>query len=76
MGFGSMTNKNEMGADELIAMMAHSDLKDGEMIIKLGGRWITANIHNLEVATEVGCVPTFKIEGSCAWQPETKKRNY
>ena len=71
-----MTNKIEMGADELIAMMAHYDLKDGEMIIKLGGRWITANIHDLNVTAEAGCVPTFKIEGSCAWQPGTKKRNY
>ena len=71
-----MTNKIEMGADELIAMMAHYDLKEGQMVIKMGGRWITANIHNLDVTAEAGCVPTFKIEGSCAWQPGTKKRNY
>ena len=71
-----MTNKIEMGADELIAMMAHYDLLEGQMVIKMGGRWITANIHNLDVTAEAGCVPTFKIEGSCAWQLETKKRNY
>ena len=52
------TNNNN-----LIAAINHSNLNNGEVVIKLNGEIITGRIQNFGVNTSVGSHTTFEISG-------------
>lgn len=56
-------DKNSMSANELLACLAHSDLQEGEAIIKIGGRYVVCGISDLEVHAQAGYICEVEFKG-------------
>ena len=47
----------------LLAQLAHSDLKDGECVIKLNGEWTVCAIQTLQITAGVNSFTTVELSG-------------
>ena len=48
---------------QLLAELAHSDLSDGECVIKLNGHWIVCGIQRMQVTTGIGAYTEVELTG-------------
>lgn len=57
----SKNNKN------ILAVLQHSNLENGEFVIKFGDEWFTGKLTQLEFTAAVGQMDTVKLQGYLGW---------
>lgn len=60
---GMTTLMTEFTPKELLAALAYSDLKDLEVAIRVGNRYIVGSLSSIEILKDTGILTRFKIEG-------------
>lgn len=58
-----MDKNKELSANELLAAIAHADLKESEVVIKLADRWVCGSISEMDVHAQAGFIAEFEIKG-------------
>lgn len=53
----------EVSASELLAILSHSDLKEGQAVIRVGGKFIVAYITSINLMIETGGLPEVNFSG-------------
>ena len=55
-------------ANSVLAALAHSDLKEGECVIKLNDTWIVCGIQSMQVKTGLGSYTEVELTGIVKYQ--------
>lgn len=50
-------------ATEMLAMLAHADLKDGQAVVRLDNRWITLSIKEINIKAQEGFINEITLTG-------------